>query len=94
MHLFDRRTILSCAIIVLGLTYFPNRTAVAQQAVDGLVDAGPLPDVDHLLLAALPDQLLHPVRVHGRFVEQREDGERKRRAPWQGWHSQNLTSLN
>src|SRR5258708_40248576 len=33
MHLFDRRTILNCTIILLGLTYFPDRAAVAQQAI-------------------------------------------------------------
>ena len=27
MHLFDCRTILICAITLLGLTYFPNRAA-------------------------------------------------------------------
>jgi hypothetical protein len=58
---------------------FADRDQIAaQQAVDGLVQAVALTDVNDLVLAARLDELLHPVGMHRGFGEHREDGERKR----------------
>src|ERR687884_1029958 len=66
---------------------------LALQAVDRLVNAGPLPDVDDLVLAALLDELLHAIRVHGRLVQEPEHGQGQRRAAMRAaYHSDNLTS--
>jgi hypothetical protein len=66
---------------------------LALQAVDGLVNAGPLPDIDALVLATLLDELLHAIRVHGRLVQEPEHGQGQRRAAMRAaYHNDNTTS--
>src|ERR1700712_2743157 len=48
----------------LALDGVPGDEPVAFEAVDRLVELGALTHVDHAVLAALPDELLHAVRVH------------------------------
>ena len=52
-----------------------DEQVVAHEAVDRLVELRALADVDDLVLAALPQELLHPVRVHGLLGGEGEDGE-------------------
>src|SRR6185312_13243063 len=65
--------------------------SVALQPLDRLVERAALADIDDLVLAAGLDQLLHPIRVHRRFGEQRQHGEGEGRA-LVGVHSHANTS--
>lgn len=51
---------------------------VAQQALERLVQAVALFDVEHVVLATQFDQLLDAVRVHGSFGQHGQHGEGKR----------------
>ena len=62
----------------VALGFADGDQVAAQQAVDGLVQAVALADVDDLVLTARLDELLHPVGMHRGFGEHREDGERER----------------
>jgi hypothetical protein len=42
---------------------------------NGLVKTGALLDIDDLIFAAVLDQPLHPIRMHGRFMQQCEYGQ-------------------
>ena len=63
--------------VALGIVH--GDQPVAQQPVDRLVEARALPHVDDFVVTAGLQLLQHPVRMHRRFGERREDRERKRR---------------
>src|SRR5215217_4190933 len=63
------------------------------QTVDRLVDARPLAHVDDLVLAALLDELLHPVGVHRRLVQETQHRQAQGRTSAASFHSHNVTRI-
>ena len=78
--------------VALGVVH--GDQPVAQQPVDRLVEAGALAHVDDFVVSARLQLLQHPVGMHRRFGERREDGQRERDGRLVDMNSYSISSKN